>query len=41
MSKMEMVGFPGGSVVKNVPAKQGEWVLSLVGELKSHMPQDN
>ena len=25
-------GFPGGSVVKNLPAQQGTWVRSLGGE---------
>ena len=31
--------FPGGPVVKDLCLKcRGHWVLSLVGELRSHMP---
>ena len=30
--------FPGGPVVKNLPAMQGTWFQSLVGKLGSHMP---
>ena len=29
---MALVGFPGGSVVKNLPAMQEAWVRSLGGE---------
>ena len=31
--------FPGGPAVKNQPSNGGTWVQSLVGELKSHIPQ--
>ena len=37
-----MQDFPGGPGIENPPANkpmQGTWVQSLVGELKSHMPQ--
>ena len=31
--------FPGGPVVKDLCFQcKGHWVLSLVGELRSHMP---
>ena len=29
ITALETLGFPGGSVVKNLPAKQGMWVRSL------------
>ena len=31
--------FRGGPVVKNPPSREGLHVSSLVGELRSHMPQ--
>ena len=30
--------FPGGPGIKNPPSREGAWVRSLVGELRSHMP---
>ena len=32
-------GFPGGSVVKNLPASAGD--MGLIPDLRSHMPQSN
>ena len=32
------MGFPGGSMVKNLPSKAGDAIWSLLGELGSHMP---
>ena len=34
------VGFPGGAVVKNLPANAGDMGLSL-GPERSHMPWSN
>jgi len=34
------MGFPGGSVVKNLPANDETWVQSLMGG-RSYMPQSN
>ena len=33
--------FPGGPVAENPPGNKGMWVWSLVGELRSYMPQSN
>ena len=38
---MQLVGLPGGPVVKNTPSNAGMQVQSLVEELKSHMPWGN
>ena len=38
---MNIRDFPGGPVVKNPPSSAGDEVLSLVGELRSYMPQGN
>ena len=35
-----MEGIPGGPVVRTPLSLPKAWVLSLVGELRSHMPQD-
>ena len=35
--KQKSRDFPCGPVVKNLPSNAGMWVLSLVGELRSHM----
>ena len=35
-----MLGFPGGSVVKNTPANTGD-TDSILGPGRSHMPQNN
>ena len=35
-----MMGFPSGSVVKNLPASAGD-VGSIPGSGRSHMPQSN
>ena len=35
-----MQGFPGGAVVKNLPANAGDMGLSP-GPRRSHMPQSN
>ena len=32
MNVMYLVGFPGGSVIKNLPAKKEMWDLALGGE---------
>ena len=40
-SKSHMGNFPGGPVVKSLPCNAGDGVHSLVGELRSHMPQSN
>ena len=37
---MEFGGFPGGSVVKNLPANAGD-MGSIPGQRRSHMPQSN
>ena len=37
---MEFGGFPGGSVVKNLPANAGD-MGSILGQRRSHMPQSN
>ena len=39
MSEMKE-GFPGGAVVKNLPAKAGD-TGSIPGLGRSHMPQSN
>ena len=36
----KLVGFPGGSVVKNPPANAGD-TSSIPGPGRSHMPQSN
>ena len=33
-------GFPGGSVVKNLPANAGDMAL-IPGPARSHIPQSN
>ena len=38
--KMELGGFPGGSVVKNSPANAGD-MCSIPDLGRSHMPQNN
>ena len=38
--KSPLVGFPGGAVVKNPPAKAGD-MGSSPGPGRSHMPQSN
>ena len=35
-----MEGIPGGPVVRTPLSLPRAWILSLVGELRSHMPQD-
>ena len=39
-SKKMIQGFPGGAVVKNLPANAGDTGLSP-GPGRSHMPQSN
>ena len=39
-SKAENVGFPSGSVVKNLPANAGD-MGSIPGPGRSHMPSNN
>ena len=39
-SKNTDVGFPGGAVVKNPPAKSGD-TGSISGPGRSHMPRSN
>ena len=38
---MRIVDFPGGPVVRNLPSNAVVAALSLVQELRSHMPQGN
>ena len=33
--------FPGAPVIKNPPSNAGDWVWSLVRELRYHMPWSN
>ena len=40
-TKMYVLDFPGGPVVKNLPAKAGDMVRPLVGELRFHMLWSN
>ena len=40
MLKVNLGGFPGGTVVKNLPANAGDTVSSP-GPGRSHMPQSN
>ena len=40
-SKMLKRDFPGGPVVKNLPANAGDVGQFLVGELRPHMPGGN
>ena len=38
--EVEMLGFPGGAVVKNLPANAGD-TGSSPGPGRSHMPRSN
>ena len=38
--KLEVLGLPGGAVVKNPPANAGDMGLSP-GPVRSHMPRSN
>ena len=38
--KMAVLGFPGGTVVENLPASAGD-TCSSPGPGRSHMPQSN
>ena len=38
---LNVQGFPGGSVVKNLPANQQAWVQSLVQEDPTHLEAAN
>ena len=37
---MALRDFPGGPVVETLPAEAGDRVASLIGELRSYMPED-